>query len=114
LLDFMANRTAQPDLDFEVVELPGGVLFVGSQVTGSETVAVVGYKSELVARTATGYRPRRAGRADCCEIATLAFWRAPRQPSYVDVRHRTCFPHTGWYLAPAWGSNRGYPRIGRA
>jgi hypothetical protein len=35
-------------------------------------------------RSATGYRPRRAGRADCCEIATLALWREPRQPSYVD------------------------------
>jgi hypothetical protein len=43
-------RIAPPDPSFEVVELPGEVLLVGSPDTGFETISVSGYKPKLVTR----------------------------------------------------------------
>jgi hypothetical protein len=46
------GKISRPDPDFEVVELPGGVLLVGTSNTGFETVTVIGYKSDLIAKLA--------------------------------------------------------------
>ena len=43
-------RIAPPDPSFEVVELPGEVLLVGSSDTGFEAISVSGYKPDLVTR----------------------------------------------------------------
>jgi hypothetical protein len=46
------EAVARPDTDFEVVELLGGVLLVGSPSAGFETVSIAGYRSELLAKVA--------------------------------------------------------------
>jgi hypothetical protein len=49
---FTNGTVASPDTDFEVVELPGAELLVGSSGAGFETVRIVGYRLELVADAA--------------------------------------------------------------
>jgi hypothetical protein len=53
----MADYSAAPqDADFEVVELPGEDLLVGSPRIGFETIRVIGFEAEgLIARAAKRY-----------------------------------------------------------
>jgi hypothetical protein len=53
----MADYSAAPqDADFEVVELPGGDLLVGSPRIGFETIRVIGFEADgLTARAAKQY-----------------------------------------------------------